>query len=535
MPKTLIILLLLLLSSTLHAQTPSLEDLSLKEKIAQMFIVSVYGAPLNQSALTLLQDLKPGGLVLLPSNISDADGTARLINQAQQAVQEVGGIPLFIAVDQEGGIIARLKEGFTTFPVPMLLTASGDDALAYAYGAALATELKLVGVNMDLAPVADLLTNRNNPIIGRRSFGSNPQWVGQTLSALISGMQSEGVLSIVKHFPGHGETHQDSHTALPVLDLDRERFETVEWIPFEAAIAADVSGMMLGHLVAPQLDPEALPASLSPTIVNIIRTDLSYDGLIMTDALDMDAIDTVYSPEEASVQAILAGNDLILLGAHVNPDSFYRAIDAVVLAVENGTISEAAIDQSVSRILAAKQHYDLLNWQALSTPVEMPLEEHIIFIKKLFDQGVTLAKDEQHLIPIHPGESVGLVFPATQPKIAEVCKTWLPDLNLVGVSGSPSDTEIAWAAQMAAQVDKIIVFTINADQDPNQQKLVRSLPPEKTIVVALWSAYDLESFPDISSYIVTYSPMQYAYESVCKGLSGDLIFNGRLALDLADQ
>ncbi len=311
--------LVLCVNSFVHAEDYLPSALTLDQKVAQMFIVNLYGSQLTEAGRDFLTQYQPGGVVLLPENIRTPEDVARLNNLYQQTIIDGGGLPLFISVDQEGGTIAHLREGFTTFPVSMLLTASGDTDLAYRVGQAMAEEMLAVGVNMNLAPVADLETNPNNPIIKRRSFGSDPAMVSPIVAAYIEGMQATNVLATAKHFPGHGDTSDDSHVGLPVVTLDRERLEAVELAPFRAAIEAGVSTIMVAHIWYPALEPQPdLPASMSYNIITgLLREEMGYDGLIVTDALDMDAIDTVYSYPNASLQAIKAGVDLVI-AAHVS-------------------------------------------------------------------------------------------------------------------------------------------------------------------------------------------------------------------------
>ena len=209
----------------------------------------------------------------------------------------------------------------------------------------MAAEMRAVGVNMNLAPVADLQTYLRNPIIRRRAFGNLSDLVAPVLTEFIRGLQDNGVVATVKHFPGHGDTATDSHLQLPIVEHSRDRLDAVELPPFIAAFDAGVEVAMVGHIWYSALDTKPTPASLSPRIVDgLLRTELGYDGIIMTDALDMDAIDTAYSPSEAAIRAIAAGNDLIAVGAHVGTERIRNVIDDVVAAVKSGRIAESSID-----------------------------------------------------------------------------------------------------------------------------------------------------------------------------------------------
>ncbi|MBI5671390.1 MAG: beta-N-acetylhexosaminidase [Chloroflexi bacterium] len=500
-----------------------------------MFMVNLYGAALNADDRDFLARYQPGGVVLMDGNASTPDAVTRLTNSYQQTITDAGGLPLLIAVDQEGGPIAGLEQGFTPFPTPALLTAASDPDLAAQAGAAIAEELRAVGVNMNLAPVADL-ENPDNIVLARRSFGSDPAMTGPVIAGFVHGSQAAGVLATAKHFPGHGGTSGDSHTLLPVINFSRERLEMVEIVPFRAAIEASVEAVMAAHIIYPAYD-ETLPASLSPVILtDVLREQLGFDGLILTDALDMDAIDTNFSYPEAAVRAIQAGADL-LLSAHIGWKDHVAAIEAIADAVKVGTISEARINESVHRILDVKQRYGLLDWQPLEPATatdRVNLAAHEALLNELFLAGVTVALDRHNLIPIPLERPTALIYPATRVQVANECKPYHPDLKLVGVSDAPSAEEIGWAQDAARRSDMVIVFTQNAITTTEQQTLVNALPPDKTAVVALWSPYDFTTFPGVAAYLVTYSPARPAVPAACRILFGDAPATGRLSLTLAD-
>lgn len=524
--------------SPIIAQDDSLAALSLEQRAAQMFFVHLYGSSLNEAGREFLARWQPGGVVLTDDNTGAPEDVTRLVNRYQQTIIEASGLPLLVAADQEGGPIAALETGFTQFPTPTLLTAACDPALAAAIGAAMAEELRAVGVNMNLAPVADLEPTIGSGVLARRSFGSDPALVGPALAGFVTGLQGAGVVATAKHFPGHGATGADSHTMLPVVDLSREHLESVELAPFRAAVAAGVEAVMAAHIAYPALEPQAdLPASLSPHILTgLLREDMQFDGLILTDALDMDAIDTRYDYPTAALMAIQAGAD-VLLSAHISPDNHMLAIQAVVEAVRAGQISEERINESARRILNVKSRYGLLDWQPLdplAAAERVNLAAHEALLEQLFRAGVTVALDRNDLIPIAADRPAALVYPATRVQVANECKPYHPALRLVGVSDSPDDTEIAWAVEAANRAEVAVVFTQNAVENARQQQLVAALPPEKTVVVALWSPYDWTTFPGIAGYMVTYSPARPAVPAACAILFGAMPAQARLAISLSE-
>ncbi len=511
-------------------------DWPLERRIAQMFIVNLDGSIMTESGRDFLAAVQPGGVVLLAENIGDPAAITILTNSYQQTITAAGGVPLFVAVDQEGGVIAHLEQGFTTFPVPALLTAAADPALAYRVGQAMAQEMAAVGVNLNLAPIADLETNPANPIIRRRSFGSRPEQVSPILATYIAGLQSVEVIGTAKHFPGHGETATDSHIELPRVDLTLDRLNAVELAPFRAAIGASVGAIMVAHVWYPALDPvENRAASLSPAVItDLLRYQMGYSGLIMTDALDMDAIDRAYSYPEAALLAVQAGADLIL-SAHVGLTSHQQAIALIAEAVYAGALPESRIDESVRRIFDAKARFGILNWQPLDASQasdRINRDSHERLVTELFAASAAVVFDRSGLLPLRASDSVVLAYPATRPSIASQCQLLLPGARWIGVSASPTDEEIAWVQSSANRADVIVYFTQNADQDTRQVALIHALPPHKTIVTALWSPYDVLQFPDIAAYLVTYSPLDPAIPAVCAILSGAAPPRGQMVIDL---
>lgn len=531
------LVILVCIIGPVSAQSTSLDDvlaaMSLRQKVGQMFVATFYGPAINEPARLFLQGYQPGAVVFLPSNLENPNQIARLTNDIQQTLRDAGTVPAFIGVDQEGGIIAHLEQGFTRWPVPMLLTATGDAELAYSVGMAYAQEMQAVGINMNLAPVADLYTNPDNPIIGRRSFGAFPGQVAPIVAAFAQGMQSGGVLAVAKHFPGHGDTSADSHVTLPVISHDMARLTTTELVPFSALAQANVGGIMTAHIYFSALEPETgMPGSLSGAIVtDLLRDQLGYDGLIVTDALDMDAIDTVFSPAEAALMAIEAGSDWVLTGAHVSPDAQAAAIEAVVAAVESGEIDEARIDASVRRILTAKQNLGVLDAQpvdAFLAADAIDLEAHAELISQMFAEGTAIAYGEES-IPVQSGALT--IYPASQPSLWNACAQG-GSYQPLGISDRPTADEIAWARSAASTAEQVVVFTRNLEENAQLAELVNGLPLERTVVVALHSPEDWRYIPRPQAYMMTYSPLPAAYEPVCRILSGQLPATGQVVINM---
>ncbi len=518
-----------------------LAEMSLRDKVAQLFMVSLWGEQLTADSAQFLVTYNPGGVILFGYNTDSPEQITALTNAIQQTgLTRPGSIPAWIAIDQEGGIVSRLSEGFTTFPVNMAVAATGDPAYARAIGRAMAAELRAVGINMNLAPVADVQTNPLNPVINRRAYGTDPAIVGQMSAAMIEGLQAGGVMATAKHFPGHGDTGTDSHLELPVVSLERTRLDEVELVPFRQAIAVDVGAIMAAHIWYPALDPTPnTPASLSaPVLSGLLRQEMAFEGLIMTDALDMDSIDRQYDLAEAAIRAIQAGADLITPGPHTGLAAQQAAVEAVVDAVLSGSISLGRIEESVRRILRLKARFGVLDWMPLdpaSADMRIDRAAHEALVAETLAAAVTLVTDERGLVPVGPGQQVALIYPATRPSLARACESYAPEMRVIGVSLGPTDEERGWAVTTAQLSDVAIVFTQDLMDSPAYLAMVRALPPEKTIVVALRSPYDWQSVPRVAAYLATYSPLQPAVTAVCGGLFGAQPITGMLPVDLGES
>ena len=323
-----------------------------REKIGQLFMVGFLGTSVTTDLASFIKEYKPGGVILFSRNLESVEQMVELTNDLQACSPHS---PLLISIDQEGGRVSRLPKGFTIFPPCNLLGRCNSSELAYAAAATIARELRAVGVNMNMAPVLDVNSNPDNPVIGDRAFGTTPDVVCELGLATAAGLQDNKVVACGKHFPGHGDTNADSHKELPVVEASRERLEAVAFPPFRRAAAQSIASMMTAHVLYRALDHE-LPATLSPTIINdFLRQELRYDGVVLTDDLEMHAIIDHYGVEDAAVRAVLAGCDVLLICK--DRDREVAAFQAVEQAVEAGTISAERLNQSVARIIRLKDQF----------------------------------------------------------------------------------------------------------------------------------------------------------------------------------
>lgn len=338
-----------------------MKKLTLEQKVAQMFFItpeSLTGyskvTQAGNASKEAFSKYPVGGLVYFSQNLSSPEQTRKMLSGMQKFSEEENGLPLFLGVDEEGGTVVRIANN-PAFGVENIgdmadIGASNDSMQAYDAGAELASYLKDLGFNVDFAPVADVFSNPQNTVIGKRSFGSDPKVVSDMVVQAVSGLQDNGIAAAVKHFPGHGNTAQDSHSGYASSDRTLEELKAAEFLPFEAGVAAGVDFVMVGHITLPKAAKDQSPASVNKEIVtDMLRSGLGYDGLVITDAMNMGAITKEYSSAEAAVKAIQAGVDIVLM-----PEDFQAAYQGVLAAVKDGTISEKRINESVSRIIAEK-------------------------------------------------------------------------------------------------------------------------------------------------------------------------------------
>lgn len=330
--------------------------MSLDEKIGQMMIVGFDGYAINDYVRTLIRNYHVGGFIIYGYNVENANQLLALNNWLKNT-NTANKIPLFISVDEEGGRVSRMPAEIRRIPTNKAIGKIGSGELSYRIGNVIAGELKAFGFNMDFAPVLDINSNPNNPVIGDRSFGSNAQIVSRLGVQTMKGIQAGGVIPVVKHFPGHGDTSVDSHVGLPSVSHDLQRLESFELIPFEDAIRNGADAVMVAHILLYRIDPQN-PASLSRIIItDILRNQLNFNGVVITDDMTMGAIVQNYDIGNAAVKSINAGSDIILVSRGY--DNEVKVFNALKRGVENGTISQQRIDESVYRILKLKQKYNL--------------------------------------------------------------------------------------------------------------------------------------------------------------------------------
>jgi|SRR5271165_3581622 len=534
-----------------------MRTLTLHDKVAQLVVMPVLGEPANVRSAAFrryehyIRDLHVGGVIVTGNTtgggVRNADpyAMAALLNR----LQKISRLPLLVGADFERGASMRVTST-TPWPYAMAFAAARDyDGISYE-AAETARDARALGVNWIFAPVSDVNNNPDNPIINIRSFGENPQEVSRFVEAYIKGAHSDPkypVLVTAKHFPGHGDTAVDSHLGLARLDATRDRIESVELEPFREAIATNVDAIMSAHLAVPALEPVEEPATVSYNILTgLLRDELKFKGIVVTDAMDMQGLAAMFDPGEASVRAILAGADVLLM-----PKRAEDAINAVVAAVLKGRISHQRLDESVARVLAAKVRLGLnkkrlVNLEAIAEVVGSPEAEQRA--QQVADRALTLVKDNKDALPLrHPESSCLIVLAESRrsqqgQKLLEDVTTRAPNLTSYWIDPTKSKTDLDQLVAKTSSCGQIIVaayvsvsaYRGNVALAGAYPDFVNALIAGKSPVtlVSLGNPYLIRSFPNAAAYLTTYSPTPSSEESVAKALFGEIPIGGHLPVTI---
>ncbi|MDH7600948.1 MAG: glycoside hydrolase family 3 N-terminal domain-containing protein [Armatimonadota bacterium] len=524
-----------------------MSDMTIEQKVGAMLAFGWAGEEptlVNDHARELLEEMQVGSIVLLGRNVSpDLRQTAETINELQSLSSE----PLFIIADQEGGMVARFVEGVTVFPSNMALGATGDPTLAYKAASATARELGAMGVNFNFAPCADVNNNPDNPIIGTRSYGESADKVAEFTASAITGYQRSGMIACAKHFPGHGDTAVDSHLALPSVPYPRERLDAVELKPFRAAIEAGVGSIMTAHILFPALD-SSLPSTLSPRVVTgLLREELGYEGVVVTDCMEMKAIADNFGTPEAAVMAIEAGVDLVLVSHTLSTQRETR--EAILRAVKDGRISERRIDESVSRIVALKKRFSLAaRRQVDPSKIKLVLRcpKHIALQQEIAEKAVTLVRNEEKLIPLRLHDSERVVITGLHPTVeplSEAVRHRHANTLALRVDSSQGQAAIREVLDCSSNCGAVIVATCPREpwRQPIdlelQNRLIKDLVSagRKIIAVAVREPYDIRNFPEVKTYICTYGYRGGMLEAAAKLIFGEIEPQGKLPVTIPES
>ncbi|TDD60138.1 glycoside hydrolase family 3 protein [Kribbella antibiotica] len=535
----------------------TIQGMSLEEKVGQLFVLFAYGPDAHQpdarnttlygvaSPAEVVAKYKPGGWIYFDGrgNVQNPTQVATLSNQLQQAAIGTGlHVPLLIATDQEQGVVTRIGPPATQFGGSMALGAARSTADARTAAAITGRELKALGIRQDYAPDADVNINALNPVIGTRSYSSDPKLVSEMTAAQVQGFQRDaGITATAKHFPGHGDTVDDSHTALPTINHTLEQWNAIDAPPFKAAIKAGIDSIMTAHIVVPALDPSGDPATLSkPILTGVLRKQLGFRGVIVTDGLEMAAVRQEYGDAEAAVRAIEAGVDQLLL-----PPAPAVQFNAVLDAVRSGRISERRIDESLLRILLLKLKNGVFFEPYVDTAkaAEIGPAASLATAQKIVDKSITLIKDDTKTLPLSNTPRKILVTGwgvSTTQNLANSLAKRGAVTTVAQTGAAPSDAAIAGSVAKAADNDVTVLLTRKAwdskvtDKLGKQRKLVNDLlaTGKPVIVVAVQDPYDIAYYPAAPTFLATYGYAAVSMESLAKALYGEIKPTGKLPVDI---
>lgn len=520
--------------------------MEIEDSIGQKILLAFRGKEPSPEIIAALQRFKPAGVTLFRDlNIDNPTQVRQLTDSLQQQARELNLPPLLIAADQEGGQLIAIDEGTTQLPGNMALGAVGSPELAQKAGMVLGQELASMGVNVNYAPVCDVNINPQNPVVGIRSFGENPEDVARLVGPMIKGIQSTGVAAVAKHFPGHGDTDADSHHSLASVTHNLERLQQVEFPPFRAAIAAHVKMIMTAHLALPAIDgPSAPPATLSRNILHgLLREELGFSGVIVTDAMDMQAIHQGDSLGDEALRASSAGVDLLLLTS--NPEDHQRVYERLRLALQRKELDAETNTTSFERILSLKRW--LANHQQPDLSV-VGCNAHLAVANEIAERSITLVRNHPGLLPLRmkSDQRIATIVPKPInltpadtsayliPSLAAVMREHHPNIDEYIIPYAPAAREIADLIEGLRDSDLIILGTINAYTCTEQAELVRQILKLRipTVLVALRLPYDLIAFPEAGSYICTYSILEPSMQALAKTLFGKIEFKGQLPVSI---
>jgi len=511
-----------------------IDKMTLDEKIGQLVIFGFASETLDQHAINLIKNHKAGNVILFGRNIRNTEQLFKLNQSLQKLAKETLGIPLFISIDQEGGMVTRIKTKATYFPGAMTLGATNDPNNSYLTGKLMGRELKALGINLDLAPDLDINNNPHNPVIGVRSYGDNEKVVSDNGLEMIRGLQ-ESVIATAKHFPGHGDTFVDSHLDLPKIEKSIEELERLELIPFRKAIKNGVKAIMSAHIDFPALTEAGLPTTLShQCLTGFLRKKLGFTGIIMTDCMEMKAIQTYYTTPKGALMALKAGADMVMV-SHTE-ELQVKTIEFIKNAVLDGSLPMDIIDDRLKRVLQAKQEnidFQIDNsYDDIKVIVEN--EESRQFALNTVRQALTLIRGKavdlkKKTLLIAP-EALSTTIADEEEGVCSIIKSVikeLPDIYTYQISMKLSDIEKEAILERVEYYEQVVFCSYNANIFRNQLALIKVL--EKTTnlhVIAMRNPYDSLFEPSISNLVLLYEYTPNAVKVLIEYLKGEIIPSG---------
>jgi len=499
--------------------------MSLERKVGQLMSVAFHGSRVTSALEAMIRDKGVGGVILYSENFSDAASLSRLIAELSEIARQAKTIPLFFEIDQEGGAVTRIGKGATVLPGQMALAATPDPAQSVRTAVGIiANELNAVGVNWNLAPDGDVNDEPTNPVIGNRSFSSDPARVSSLVTAAVQAYAAANFLCCVKHFPGHGSTTIDSHTGLPRIDADRATLDRIELAPFRAAIAVGVPAIMSAHIVVPALDPTpGLPVTLSkPVLTDLLRGTLGFGGVIVTDDLEMGALQSV-GEAAAGLRALQAGADFLLF--RFDESAQLEGHRRIADAVRAGALPLERLEASARRIVNLKRSRSIYLGRRETPPPD--LAAHAQVSLDLARDSITLLRNRTVLplrgrvLVIAPANPDVAVLP-DQPALGTVIARKRSDAVTQTMSLKPNASDVDRAVSAARQSDVVVIGTTDLFANPEQAQLVRAVANERPVcMVSLRGPYDVMTIADVPAYLCAYDGREPSLVAASEILVGE--------------
>ena len=516
-----------------------IKTLTLEEKVGQMIGLAFYGTEYSEELKMQVEELKAGLIIYFKDNCE----SPKQVFELNKIINSKSKIPPFLALDQEGGMVARVTEGAVQSPGAMAISACRNSKYAYQLAYNMGKDLVKLGFNFNFAPVGDINNNPNNPVINVRSYSDNPDVVCEYVKEAVKGYQDAGMMTSIKHFPGHGDTVVDTHLGLAKVDFDSNRLYNMELKPFLLAKNENLPGIMAAHVMYTKYDDE-FPTTLSKKVITgLLREEIGYDGLVVTDSLTMKAVFDNFSLEEIVYNSMNSGCDILLMCGARKVEMQREFRDIAVRLVKEGKISESHIDECVQRILKYKEMFNagIMANSFDDIKDQINNEEEVTFSQKVSEESITELVNKNNLYPLTKNEKILVVFP----KIKVVTLVEDENKNLMSlfdfmsiptdrhyISIDPTKEEQDELLTKIDQYDKIVYCSYNACFNPTQAELINNIDSSKLIVCAIRTPYDIRVLPNVQAYICSYEATPLSLASLAKVLTGEIKAQGVLPVKL---
>ena len=518
-----------------------LNEMTLKEKLGQLLVVGFSGYEYNDHLRKLVEEYKVGNVILFVRNIKNLEQLSKLNKDIHNEIIKHTGVMPLITIDQEGGIVTRIMNGATFCPGNMTLAATNVEN-ASIIGKIMGEELAHLGINMNLAPVLDVNNNIDNPVIGVRSYSDDPEIVTNYGIRFIKGLQEKGIIATAKHFPGHGDTNVDSHLGLPTVAHSKERLAQVELVPFKKAIAAGLDAIMSAHIVFKAYEEEDIPGTISRNVItNLLREELGFEGLIVSDCMEMKAIDDTYTTPVGVVKGIAAGLDLAFVSHTLEKQ--IKALELLEEAVNNGEISMKEIDQKVERILKFKAKTEkIIKRDFINNENNLEYfnnnQNNRDIAQKIVDDSLTLIKGEPYkekgktllLAPV-PYATTIAEDKLDSRNILDSVKTEIPEIDCLELPMRDIDKSLI---EKVKEYDNVIICSYNANALAKQKEMINLLiqNAKNHHIIATRNPYDYIAMDNVQNFVTLYEYTPNSVRTVVKYLKGQITPKGKLPITL---